>query len=57
VLHIGIGQKFELADGTLESDKPEYTPKYPKFDKLENCSYVEPILHHGTGLDLPMWVN
>lgn len=56
-VNINTGQKFEDEDGNPEPTELEYTPNHPKFDTLENCAYIEPLLHHGTSVDLPIWLN
>lgn len=57
LINLNTGQKFELEDGTLEPMPAEYRPAYPLFDRLEHCSYVEPLLHHGTSVDIPIWLD
>ncbi len=58
VIHIGA-----TSDGPPPWDEkyinaePEFTPENPKFDRLENTTYDEPILWHGDGFDIPIWLN
>ncbi len=48
--HVPDEQEFLLAS-------PESIPDYPKFDKLENTTYDEPVLWHGLGFDVLVWLN
>lgn len=53
ILHVGSGDLISFDDG-------EELPLYgsaPTFDKLINCAYEEPVLWHGIGQDIPIWLN
>ncbi len=58
LVHFGTGEKHRYDDeGNLLPREPEFTPTYPKFDNINHCSYLEPVLYHGTGVDVAFWIN
>lgn len=53
IVHVGSGDLMGYEGG-------EELPLFgsaPAFDKLINCAYEEPVLWHGIGQDIPIWLN
>lgn len=53
IVHVGIGDLEGFEDG---EDLPLFGSP-PAFDNLTNCAYEEPVLWHGIGQDIPIWLN